>query len=72
MHLLHDPEAQMLPGAEVVGHVEGLLSDGRSGVLDIRRYSAVHFHWLTAEYFHRIQLIFPRSTLVIAKGAGNA
>jgi hypothetical protein len=59
MHLLHDPVAQMLPGAEVVGEVEGFLSDDSIGALQIRRYSAVHFHWLTAEYFHRIELVFP-------------
>lgn len=51
MHLLHDPNAQMLPGAEVVGEVEGV-----DGPLQVRCYSAIHFHWLTAEFFHRIDL----------------
>lgn len=60
MHLLHDPMAQMLPGAEVVGETEGFTSDGSLGTLQIRRYSAAHFHWLTAEYFHHINLILPR------------
>jgi len=59
MHLLHDPQAQMLPGAEVVGHVWGFLSDGHLGNLQIRRYSAAHFHWLTATYAHCIDLILP-------------
>ena len=59
MHLLHDPAAQILPGAVVVGEVEGFLSDGTSGVLQLRRYSAADFHFLTAEYFHRIDLIVP-------------
>jgi deoxycytidylate deaminase len=59
MHLLHDPVAQMLPGAEVVGETEGFLSDGAFGMVQIRRYSAAHFHWLTAEYFHHIHLILP-------------
>jgi len=57
MHLIHDPTAQMLPGAEVVGAVEGFASDGHLGMLDIRRYSAQRFHWLTAEYWHHIRLI---------------
>lgn len=57
MHLLHDPVAQILPSAEVVGEAEGFQSDGTLGVLQIRRYSAAHFHWLTAEYFHRIELL---------------
>ena len=57
MHLLHDSVAQVLPGATVVGNVEGWLSDGTLGKLQIRRYSAIHFHWLTAEYFHRIELV---------------
>lgn len=57
MHLLHDPAAQMLPGAETVGVVRGLASDGHLGNLEIRRYSAQHFHWLTAEYYHRIPLL---------------
>jgi len=60
MHLLHDPVAQMLPGAEVVGQIEGFRSDGSFDYLDIRRYSAAHFHWLTAEYSHRTELIFPK------------
>lgn len=51
MHLLHDPSAQMLPGATVAGTV-----DGKDGSLQIRCYSAQHFHWLTAEYWHRIDL----------------
>lgn len=59
MHLLHDPVAQVLPGAEAVGRVEGFGSDGQLGWLEIRRYSAPHFHWLTAEYAHRINLILP-------------
>lgn len=50
MLLLHNPEAQMLPGASKVGEIDGL---------DIRQYSAQHFHWLTAEYHHRIELILP-------------
>jgi deoxycytidylate deaminase len=60
MHLLHDPVAQMLPGAEVVGCIEGFRTDGRLGELHIRRYSAVVFHWLTAEYSHRVELILPK------------
>lgn len=52
MHLLHHPNAQLLPGAEVVGEVEGV-----EGPLQVRCYSAQHFHWLTAEYFHHINLI---------------
>jgi len=67
MHLLHDPAAQMLPGAEVVGQVEGFLSDGKTGLLQIRRYNAVHFHWLTAEYCHRIDLILPQPNFSITK-----
>ena len=59
MHLLHDPVAQMLPGASVVSEVEGFLSDGTLGMLQVRRYSAAHFHWLTAEWFHRVALIMP-------------
>lgn len=59
MHLLHDPVAQMLPGAAVVGEVEGFKSDGHFGWLEVRRYSATHFHRLTAEYFHRIELVHP-------------
>lgn len=51
MHLLHDPTAQMLPGATIVGSV-----DGDDGPLQVRCYSAEHFHWLTAEYWHRIDL----------------
>ena len=50
MLLLHHPKAQMLPGASKVGEIDGL---------DIRQYSAQHFHWLTAEYAHRIELILP-------------
>jgi len=57
MHLLHDPVAQMLPGAMAVGEVEGFRSDGTIGMLQVRRYSAVDFHRLTAEYSHRIELI---------------
>ena len=60
MHLLHDPVAQMLPGAVVEGEVEGFLSDGNLGMLQVRRYSAVHFHYLTAEYYHRIELVLPK------------
>lgn len=60
MHLLHDPQAQMLPGAEVVGEAEGFLSSGDLGTLQIRRYSAAHFHWLTAEYYHHIELSIPQ------------
>lgn len=56
MHLLHDPTAQLLPGAEVVGKVSGWISAASLGLLDVRRYSVQHFHWLTAEYFHRIEL----------------
>jgi deoxycytidylate deaminase len=63
MHLLHDPVAQILPGATVVGEVEGFESDSILGTLQIRRYSAAHFHWLTAEYYHRIGLVFPRNSL---------
>lgn len=64
MHLLHDPIAQMLPSAEVVGEIEGWRSDGTLGPLEIRRYSAAHFHWLTAEYFHCIGLIvLPKSAI---------
>ncbi len=59
MHLLHDPTAQMLPGAVVVDDIEGFRTDGEFGILQVRRYSAQHFHWLTAEYFHRIELILP-------------
>jgi hypothetical protein len=59
MHLLHDPQAQMLPGAETVCEVNGIQSDGNTGTLHVRRYSAAHFHWLTAEYFHHISLICP-------------
>lgn len=59
MHLLHDPEAQILPGAEIVAKVEGFRSNGELGMLDVRRYSAAKFHWLTAEYFHNIHLILP-------------
>ncbi len=62
MHLLHDPIAQMLPGAFVEGEVDGFLSDGSFGALQIRRYSAVHFHYLTAEYFHRIELLLPEES----------
>ena len=60
MHLLHDPVAQMLPGAVVVGQVEGFASSGELGTLQVRRYSAQHFHWLTAEYAHHIELILPK------------
>lgn len=56
MLLLHDPSAQMLPGAKTVANFYGL---------DIRQYSAQHFHWLTAEYWHRIELILPAT----ARGA---
>lgn len=51
MHLLHNPTAQMLPGAEPVGYV-----DSATEPLQVRCYSAQHFHWLTAEFFHRIDL----------------
>ena len=51
MHLLHHPSAQMLPGAEVVAYVDGI-----DGPLQVRCYSAQHFHWLTAEHYHRIDL----------------
>lgn len=56
MYLLHDPEAQMLPGAVVVGTCEGFKTDGTLGELQIRRYSARDFHKLTAECWHRIHL----------------
>lgn len=56
MHLLHDPEAQMLPGAKVVGSVDGFCSDGNFGELQIRQYSAVDFHRLTVENWHGIKL----------------
>lgn len=59
MHLLHDATAQMLPGAEKVGTVKGLSTDGSIAELQIRRYSAQHFHWLTAEYWHHIELTLP-------------
>jgi deoxycytidylate deaminase len=57
MFLLHDPAAQILPGAETVGQIEGYRSDGSFDYLDIRRYGASRFHWLTAEYSHRIELL---------------
>ena len=57
MHLLHDPAAQMLPGAVVVGETEGFISDGTIGMLQIRRYSSIYFHYLTAEYYHHIDLV---------------
>lgn len=57
MHLLSSPNAQMLPGSEVVGTVRGFLDDLRLGDLQIRRYSAEQFHWLTAEYSKRITLL---------------
>jgi len=57
MHLLHEPQAQMLPGADVVGAVEGWVGSGLLGELQIRRYSAKQFHYLTAEYWHRIKLL---------------
>jgi hypothetical protein len=60
MHLLHDPIAQVLPGAKVVGQIGGFRSDGSYGWLDIRQYSAQHFHWLTAEHHHRIDLVLPQ------------
>ncbi|HXI90506.1 MAG TPA: hypothetical protein VNO24_10880 [Blastocatellia bacterium] len=69
MHLLHDPVAQMLPSAVIVGEVEGLRSDGALGLLQIRRYSAAHFHWLTAEYFHHIELLLPKSPAARENGA---
>lgn len=59
MHLLHDPAAQMLPGATVECEVEGFLSDGSLGTLQVRRYSSQNFHYLTAEYYHRIELRLP-------------
>lgn len=57
MHLLHDPQAQVLQGASVVGEVEGFQSDGRFGVLQVRRYNACDFHRLTAEGWHGINLV---------------
>ncbi len=57
MFLLHDPAAQILPGAETVGQIEGFRSDGSFDYLDICRYNASRFHWLTAEYSHRIELL---------------
>ncbi len=56
MYLLHDPSAQLLPGAEKVGAVRGLRADSTMGDLEIRRYSAVQFHYLTAEWY-RIKLL---------------
>lgn len=67
MHLLHDPVAQMLPGAEIVAQVVGWLPDGNLGYLDVRRYSAQHFHWLTAKYFHRIELVLPTSDSAVSE-----
>lgn len=61
MHLLHDPVAPMLPSVEVVGEVEGFQLDGNLGILEIHRYSAAHFHWLTAEYFHQIELLIRKA-----------
>ena len=55
MHLLHDPRSQML--GEVVGQVEGFLADGTLGKIQIRRYSAPIFHWLTARYGHGIEVL---------------
>jgi len=52
MHLLHDPVTLILPGAIVVGHVEGFLLDGSLGLLEIRRYDAVLFHRLTADHLN--------------------
>lgn len=59
MHLIHDPVSQMLPGSEVVSEVEGFGSDGTLKQLHVRRYSAAHFHWLTAEFSHCIALNIP-------------
>ena len=59
MHLLHDPNAQMLHGATVVGETRGFLSDGSVGLVQIRRYSAAHFHYLTAAGWHGIDLCVP-------------
>ena len=59
MHLLHDPEAQILPGASLEAEVEGFRSDGHLGTLQVRRYSAIHFHYLTAECWHGIELHLP-------------
>ena len=59
MHLLHDPQAQILPGAIVECEVEGFQSDGTLGKLQVRRYSSQHFHWLTVEGFHCIDLSIP-------------
>ena len=55
MYLLHDPEAQPLPGAVAEAEVEGFLSDENFGTLQVRRYSAASFHYLTAEW-HRMSL----------------
>lgn len=68
MHLLHDTTAQILPGEKVVGVVEGWSVDGSIKELHISRYSAQHFHWLTAEYsHHRASLILPLPSV----GAGG-
>lgn len=61
MHLVHDPAAQLLAGAVVVGECEGFKSDGSFGTLQIRRYSAVEFHYLTAEYWHHMTLFVRRT-----------
>lgn len=61
--LLSDPHAQLLPGAEVIGKTTGWTSASTLGELDVRQYSAIHFHWLTAEYFHRISLVLPEKAV---------
>lgn len=56
MHLLHDPASAILPGAEIVGQIEGMGTDNKFGYLDIRRYVATCFHELTAKHACRIGL----------------
>lgn len=56
MYLIHSSVAQMLPGAEVVGSTLGY-GEQSYEELQIRRYSAVDFHRLTAEWSHRIELV---------------
>lgn len=65
MHLAHDPCGQKL-GAETVGTVRGWKSDGGIGDLEIRRYSAARFHWLTADGFHGIKLSYPTKVATLA------
>lgn len=48
VHLVHEPVAQLLAGAETVGWTEGFHWDGTLGPLHVRRYSAAQFHRLTA------------------------